>query len=164
MLLAHRIDQSRLGRLMRGYGLELQWTAPAQSIPGSFWGDPEAGLIGSTVHARADTPLHSVLHEVAHYICMAPERRAHLHTNAEGDDAEEAAVCYLQILLGDWLLTGARERLFNDMDAWGYSFRLGTASRWFAQDAEDAKGWLMQRGIIDADAAPTFALAGMGRV
>jgi len=36
-----------------------------------------------------------------------------------------------------------------DMDAWGYSFRLGSAARWFAEDAADALEWLQRRQLID---------------
>jgi hypothetical protein len=36
------------------------------------------------------------------------------------------------------------------MDAWGYSFRLGASRAWFEQDAQDARAWLNQHGIIDA--------------
>ena len=50
-----------------------------------------------------------------------------------------------------------RERLFVDMDAWGYSFRLGSARTWFEQDAEDAREWLRERGIIDASGVLTGA-------
>jgi len=35
------------------------------------------------------------------------------------------------------------------MDAWGYSFRLGSAGAWFARDAEDARAWLVDQGILD---------------
>jgi len=45
-------------------------------------GEREAGLIGAKIFARLDTPLHSVLHESAHFICMTPERRAGLDTDA----------------------------------------------------------------------------------
>ena len=47
--------------------------------------------------------------------------------DAGGDDAEENAVCYLQILWADALPGFGRERMFLDMDAWGYTFRLGSA-------------------------------------
>ena len=47
--------------------------------------------------------MHSVLHEASHYICMSPARRAQLDRDAGGDELEEAAVCYLQILLADEL-------------------------------------------------------------
>jgi hypothetical protein len=96
-----------------------------------------------------------VLHEGAHFICMSPERRAGLDTDAGGDDAEESAVCYLQILLAKTLRLGL-ERICGDMDAWGYSFRLGSAARWFAEDAEDARAWLLDRGLIDAPGAITY--------
>jgi hypothetical protein len=38
--------------------------------------------------------------------------------------------------------------LLADMDAWGYTFRLGSARRWFEQDAEDARQFLAQRGLL----------------
>jgi hypothetical protein len=91
-----------------------------------------------------------VLHESAHFICMTPERRAGLHTDAGGDDAEESAVCYLQILMAESLPNVGAPRICRDMDEWGYSFRLGSAARWFAEDAEDSRRWLRQRGLIDA--------------
>jgi hypothetical protein len=41
-----------------------------------------------------------------------------------------------------------RERMCADMDAWGYSVRVGTARLWFEQDAEDAVQWLLQHGLV----------------
>ena len=38
-----------------------------------------------------------------------------------------------------------RERMFSDMDRWGYSFRLGSARAWFNEDAEDAISFLLAR-------------------
>jgi hypothetical protein len=38
-----------------------------------------------------------------------------------------------------------------DMDAWGYSFRLGSTRAWFEGDAEDAREWLEQRGLLRHD-------------
>ena len=104
---------------------------------------------GDTLYARADTPIHSILHEACHWICMPPERRAALHTDARGDDLEECAVNYLQVLLADELPGYSRARIFSDMDAWGYSFRLGSARAWFERDAEDARAWLRHRGLLD---------------
>ncbi|MGH8455376.1 MAG: hypothetical protein ACRETW_13045 [Stenotrophobium sp.] len=34
------------------------------------------------------------------------------------------------------------------MDAWGYNFVLGSAQAWFERDAEDARAWLLARGLI----------------
>lgn len=132
--------------------------APEQAITGSFWGDSEAGIVLHTVYVRPDTPIHSLLHEASHTICMDERRRAGLDRDAGGDDLEEAAVCYLQILLADWLPGVGRARLLRDMDAWGYSFRLGSAAAWFAADAEDAAAWLHAAGLIDVGGALTFAL------
>jgi hypothetical protein len=129
---------------------------PAAPIPGSYWGEPEAGLIGHRLYLRPDTPVHSALHEACHYICADAPRRASLHTDAGGDFAEENAVCYLQILLADQLPEMGRERLFADMDAWGYSFRLGSTRAWFERDAEDARQWLVDQGLIDRGGRPTW--------
>ena len=123
-------------------------------IPGSFWGDEEAGLIGQQLYARLDTPIHSILHEGCHYICMDGARRSQLHTNAEGDYDEENAVCYLQILLADDLAEMGRSRMMIDMDRWGYSFRLGSTRAWFEQDAEDARQWLLDHCVLQSSAEP----------
>lgn len=158
MLLLNSIDRLDLLVLLDRYGLDLKLVAPQELIPGSHWGEREAGLIGSSLYARLDTPLHSILHEGAHFICMTPERRAELHTDAGGDDAEESAVCYLQILLAQSLAGIGVQRMFCDMDEWGYSFRLGSAARWYAEDAEDAKAWLARHGLIDEASGLTYDL------
>ena len=136
-----------LEALFACHGLTLVVAAGHNEIPGSYWGESEAGLVGEQLHVRADTPVHSALHEACHYICMYASRRNQLHTDAGGDDLEESAVCYLQCLLADRLPGYSRECLFADMDAWGYSFRLGSARAWFDHDAEDAHDWLRQRGL-----------------
>jgi len=150
MLLLSTTDRAAVTRLLLGFGLDLREVPVDADIPGSYWGDSEAGLRGTTLFTRRDTPLHSILHESAHYICMTPERRAGLDRDAGGDDAEESAVCYLQILLAELLTGVGRQRICADMDEWGYSFRLGCAKAWFEQDAEDSKAWLHQHGITDA--------------
>ncbi len=157
MLRLNGIDRPALGALLERYGLQLLLVASGQAIPGSYWGDSEAGLVGARLHARLDTPLHSVLHEGAHFVCMTPERRTGLDTDAGGDHAEENAVCYLQIVLADVLPHVGRARMCRDMDDWGYTFRLGSAARWFAEDAADAAQWLLRNGIIDSRGCPTYA-------
>lgn len=144
------MDIGSVSGLLVGFGLRLVLLPAGADIPGTYWGAPEAGLSGDQLFVRPDTPVHSALHEAAHFICMPPERRAGLHRDAGGDAAEEDAVCYLQILLGAELTaTGwSRERLFADMDAWGYSFRLGSTRRWFEDDADDAQAWLQHRGLL----------------
>lgn len=157
MLLLNAIDRLSLQMLLDRYGLALHLVAPDEIIPGSYWGEREAGLIGSEIFARLDTPVHSVLHESAHFICMTPERRAGLDTDAGGDDAEESAVCYLQIILAQSLPNVGSARMCRDMDEWGYTFRLGGAARWFDEDAADACEWLIRRGVLDAKRCPTYA-------
>ena len=141
------VDREALHALLGRYDLDLRWIDDGEDIPGSHWGAPEAGLIGSAVFVRRDTPVHSMLHEACHSICMDDERRRSLHTDAGGDDAEENAVCYLQILLADEIPGVGRARLMEDMDRWGYSFRLGSTRGWFEEDAEDAREWLVKRGL-----------------
>ena len=135
--------------LLARYGLQLARVADGEVIPGSYWGDCEAGLIGTSVHARADTPVHSLLHEAAHLIVLPPERRAAVHTDATDSIEEEDAVCVLQALLGDALPGVGRDRILADMDAWGYTFRLGTAKAYVEQDADTAWQWLATRGLVD---------------
>jgi hypothetical protein len=156
VLLVNSIDRMALELLLDRYGLELTLVAPDEVIPGSYWGEREAGLIGARLYARLDTPLHSVLHEGAHFMCMTAERRAGLDTDAGGDDAEENGVCYLQILLADQLPQVGRERMCRDMDDWGYTFRLGSAAAWFREDGEDARRWLRDHDLIDAESHVTY--------
>jgi hypothetical protein len=134
--------------LLAAHGLHLQAVPEGEAIPGSYWGECEAGLIGTTVYARPDTPVHSLLHEACHLIVMPPERRAKVHTDATDSVPEEDATCYLQILLADQLPGVGRERLMADMDAWGYTFRLGSARAWFEGDAEDARAFLADRQLL----------------
>lgn len=129
--------------------MTLQRVADGDAIPGSFWGECEAGIIGTTVHARGDTPVHSLLHEACHLIVLPPERRAGVHTDATDSIDEENAVCVLQALLGDALPGVGRDRVLADMDSWGYTFRLGSAAAYVEHDAEDAWAWLQARGFID---------------
>lgn len=140
-----------LAALFSRYGLEIAIVDHDQPIPGSYWGESEAGLVGRRIHLRADTPLHSALHEAAHFVCMDESRRAVLERDAGGDIPEENAVCYLQILWGGVLVGVGAEAVMADMDSWGYTFRLGSAARWFQEDAEDARRWLIERGLIHAD-------------
>jgi hypothetical protein len=160
MMYLEGMDRRALEQLLDLYGLCLQEVAAGGAIPGSYWGESEAGLRGAALFARPDTPLHSVLHEAAHYVCMSAQRRAQLDRDAGGDDAEEEAVCYLQVLMADALPGVGRDRLFADMDTWGYSFRLGAAASWFARDAADARAWLARHGISDSQAALTGRLRG----
>ena len=142
-----QIDRTAIATLLAHYGLSLVEVADDAAIPGSFWGDEEAGIIGNTVYARGDTPVHSVLHEAGHLIVLPPERRAEVHTDATDSIEEEDATCYLQIVLADELPGVGRQRLMADMDAWGYSFRLGSTRAWFEQDADNARVFLAARGL-----------------
>lgn len=144
------VDRVAVALLLQRYGLEFVLIAPEELIPGSYWGDTEAGLKADWLYARLDTPVHSVLHEASHYICMTPERRAGLDRDAGGDDLEESSVCYLQVILADELPRIGRNRLCEDMDEWGYSFRVGSTRAWFENDADDARLWLLDHGVIDS--------------
>jgi hypothetical protein len=158
MLFVSEVSKAAIIELLRGYDLELVEQPPDAAISGSFWGDDEAGIIGRTVYVRADTPIHSLLHETCHVICMTEGRRAGLDRDAGGDDLEESAVCYLQVVLADYIDGVGRDRLMLDMDTWGYSFRLGNTRDWFQSDAEDAIEFLRNHGLLNAKGEPTFQL------
>jgi hypothetical protein len=149
---------ARVRELMGRYGVELVEVPAETQIPFSFWGEPEAGIRGLRLYARVDTPAHSLLHELAHVVCLTGARRTALVRDAGGDDEEECAVCYLQVVLASWLPDFGRERALADMDCWGYSFREGSARQWFCGDGADARAWLLEKDLIDADAAPTWRL------
>jgi hypothetical protein len=151
MLTLADIDFDAAAALLGRYGLALARVPDGEAIPGSYWGDCEAGLIGATVHARGDTPVHSLLHEAAHLIVLPPERRAQVHTDATDSIEEENAVCVLQALLGEALPGVGAARVLADMDAWGYTFRLGSARAYVDHDADDAWAWLERAGLADAD-------------
>jgi len=152
------IAPADIDTLLGRYGIVVSWVIPDAPITGSFWGEPEAGIVGRQVYIRADTPVHSMLHESSHIVCMTPDRRDVLQRNAGGDDLEESAVCYLQVLLADYLPGVGRQRLMQDMDAWGYSFRLGSTGRWFDDDAGDALAFLLREGLVTAVGEPEFRL------
>lgn len=149
------VDAAPIETLLRGYGLQLRILAADAALPGSYWGEPEAGLVGDQLYVRADTPLHSLLHEACHWIVMDPARRPTVHTDASDSLAEEDATCYLQLLLAAQLPQFGLDRALADMDAWGYSFRLGSARAWFESDADDARAWLLSHDLVDADGTPT---------
>ena len=151
MLVLDDIAIADVAALLARYGLQLQLVDGDAPIPGSYWGEPEAGLIGHTVFARADTPVHSLLHEAAHLIVLEPARRGGVHTDATDSIEEEDAVCVLQSLLGEALPGVGSGRVLADMDAWGYTFRLGSARAYVEQDAEHAWQWLRQRDLVSAD-------------
>ena len=57
------LPRSAIDTLLARHGLRFEPVADGLPIPGSYWGECEAGIIGNTVHARPDTPVHSLLHE-----------------------------------------------------------------------------------------------------
>lgn len=148
MLVLADIDEPAVRQLLASHAIAFERVPDDQPIPGSYWGEPEAGVIGETVYARGDTPIHSLLHEACHLIVMPAERRVRVHTNATDSIAEEDATCYLQIVLADALPGVGRDQLMTDMDEWGYTFRLGSTRAWFMEDAEDARAWLEDRNLV----------------
>jgi len=152
------LPSDALNNLLSRYQLVIHWVNNFDNIPGSFWGESEAGLIENKLYIQNITPVHSALHEACHYICMDKARREQLDTNAGGDYDEENAVCYLQLLLSDYLEGYNRVKHLQDMDEWGYTFRLGSAKSWFEQDASDAKQWLIDKNLINSQQIPNWTL------
>lgn len=108
--LVEAIGSDTLRSLLADFALRVVEVPEKEPIPGSFWGDAEAGLSGDCLLVRPDTPLHSALHEAGHYVCMDQARRAALDTDAGGDYDEENAVCYWQIMACDRLGSVSRDR------------------------------------------------------
>lgn len=152
------IDIDRLTSLLARFGIALEGVPDDYPIPGSWFGEPEAGLIGRRLIIRRDTPVHSALHECCHLICIDEARRTRLHTNVDGDYDEENAVNYLEITLAGYLPDVGYARILRDMDSWGYTFRLGSARAWFEQEATDARQWLIERGVLDEAGKPAWRL------
>jgi len=150
------LKKYELNHLLQRFGIQLIVIPDGDNIPGSYWGAPEAGIIKNRLYVRNDTPVHSALHESCHYICMDDDRRQVLDTDTGGDYEEENGVCYLQIILSNFLTGVGDKVLKDDMDAWGYTFRLGSAKAWFESDAEDAQRWLVSRHILSHDNLPTW--------
>ncbi|MFK5894716.1 MAG: hypothetical protein QM504_15965 [Pseudomonadota bacterium] len=160
MKLCNKKYQQELAALLSKYTLKIEYVDQHKDIPGSWFGDQEAGLINNTLYIREDTPIHSALHESCHFICMDSQRRDALDTDAGGDYDEENGVCYLQILLAERLCFSSSEEQMKDMDDWGYTFRLGSCKAWFENDAQDARLWLIDHGLIDEKNSPLFTLRG----
>ncbi len=140
---------TNLQNLLAKFQLEILVIPKSNEIPGSYWGESEAGIIGNKVYARKDTPIHSLLHECCHIICMDQSRRSQLNTDAAGDYDEENGVCFLQIILADDIPEMGMKRMMQDMDTWGYTFRLGSSEKWFSNDAQDTQQWLRSHNLLN---------------
>ncbi len=152
------IQPGALSPLFDRYWLKLEKVDRDENIPYSFWGAPEAGRYQSTLFFRDDTPIHSLLHEACHYICMTPAQRISPSHDAGGSALIENACCFLQIILSDYITGFNRSIHLHDMNTWGYSFRLGSATRWFYADSDDARQWLLDNSILNRDYSPTWQL------
>lgn len=152
------IQSDAMRPLFDRYQLQLHEVSSNNEIPYSFWGTPEAGRQQSILYARADTPIHSLLHEACHFICMPPSLRHQPSIDAGGTAEEEDACCYLQLILSDYVPGFNQHIHLHDMNIWGYNFRLGSSARWFYADSDDARDWLIRHNIIDEKNQPTWAL------
>ena len=152
------IQPGVLRPILDRYQLSLTMVSSDHDIPHSFWGAPEAGRHQSTLFARDDTPIHSILHEMAHFICMSPAQRHSDSHDAGGSTLIENACCYLQIILSDHIPSFSQSIHMHDMDSWGYNFRLGSTARWFYADSDDAREWLQSHSLIDQHCQPTWKL------
>ena len=150
------IQPEAIRPLFDRYQLRLHEVLPDNDIPYSFWGAPEAGRQQSVLYAREDTPIHSILHEACHFICMPPALRNSPNSDAGGSALEENACCFLQLLLSDYIPGFNQNIHLHDMNIWGYNFRLGSSARWFYADSDDARTWLMNYGIINQANKPTW--------
>ncbi len=158
MVYYENLNSNSVKELLSHYGIEIICSESGAEIPHSFWGTPEAGRKKNRLYISEDTPIHSILHETCHYVCMPAKQRTHELVDAKGSAMEENATCYLQILLAGHINGYSRSQLMEDMDVWGYSFRLGSAHAWFTHDAEDVCKWLQKHRIIKANYEITWTL------
>jgi hypothetical protein len=158
MFLYSQLKNDALEPILMAYSMRIIELSENQHIPYSFWGESEAGRLRDTLYVRGDTPLHSVLHELCHYICMPNTERAKDLVDAAGSAAEENACCFFQIVLAGFIDSYDQSRLLQDMDTWGYSFRLGSAIRWYTEDAEDTRQWLIEQQVLLPNNQPTWQL------
>ncbi len=158
MVRLQEFKKEEIQPLLDRYGMQLNRIPEDNKIPYSYWGESEAGRKNNQLFIRDDTPIHSLLHETCHFVCMPPKQRNSDEADAAGSTKEENATCYLQILLADHIARYSRKQQMLDMDSWGYSFRLGSASAWFHNDADDAKNWLLTHEIINPDDKITWKL------
>jgi len=158
VLRAKDLSAEAIGALAGRYSIALIWLNRAAAIGDSYWGEPEAGISSLGITLRSDTPVHSVLHELCHMVCMTAQRRGAFERDAGGTEPEECGVCYLQVLLAEQLPGYSAARCLADMDVWGYSFREGSAAAWFDGDGREARAWLLAHDLIDADSHPTYHL------
>ncbi len=129
------IEPAAIERLLTAFGLSLAGVAPGASIPGSYWGDSEAGLVGDRLFARADTPVHSLLHELGHYVCMDPTAaRCARHRCGRRRRRGSGRVLPAGVARRRACEASAASAASRDMDTWGYSFREGSARAWLAGD------------------------------
>lgn len=158
MVYYKNLDPDAIQTLLDHYGIKVNCVDAEADIPHSFWGASEAGRKQNELYIRGDTPIHSILHEACHYVCMPAIQRIETQMDAKGSVIEENATCYLQILLSDHIENFDRNQLMQDMDEWGYSFRLGSANAWFSQDADEVYKWLIEHQIINIEGGITWNL------
>ena len=75
MLCFEKTNTASLRSVLSLYGIKLIEVAVNLPIPYSFWGTPEAGRIKNKLYVRGDTPIHSILHETCHFVCMSKKQR-----------------------------------------------------------------------------------------
>jgi hypothetical protein len=61
-------------------------------------------------------------------------------------------------LLADEVEGYDQEQLLNDIDAWGYSFRMVSAHRRFTHYAEEVQKWLIDHNILNIHGELTWNL------
>ena len=128
------VESDIVDQFLGRYGITLEVVPDAAPITASFWGEPEAGIVGRQVFVRGDPPVHSMLHEACHIICMSAERRDSLYRDAGGNDLEESAVCYLQVVLADSMVGVGRARLMClSCEFWGEYNTISIITGWFGK-------------------------------
>ena len=89
MLLISDLSLNSIAALLGKFKLSVDLMPDDATINGSYWGEPEAGIVGNRVLVRRDTPVHSLLHETCHIVCMTPERRQRFKGDGNAEEIQD---------------------------------------------------------------------------
>ncbi len=146
-------------RCSRAYGARLERVPAGAAIPGSYWGDTEAGLdrqhrVRARRHARAFVPARALslhLHGRRAPCRARDRRRRHATTRSAA-----SATCRCCSPSGS--TASAQRAACATWTRGATRFREGSARAWFDGDGAHARAWLLDHGLVDSAGQPTLRL------